>query len=429
MWNKTISIFLITFLVFTSSVLAQEEVPRDITDETVKNGGGSDLRSLIEEKTSELQKIHDERAKLEQEVAETKAEQRSLNRDIGSINYNIRQLDLSIKSNEIVLDKLELEIDQLQRDLIKTRDHVDVQKEALGKLFFELYQRDQEDFLIVFLRSSSLSQGVSEVQSILTFNNDLTVQISELRDFQEELVLQSASVRGKQSQRESERVNLNYRQGIASDQKTTKQQLLNQTKEEERQYQAKIAELDAEQAEISKVIDGIEEELRRTFDPTLLPVKRSGVLRYPVDRVVVTQKYGKTAFAAQAYRTGTHSGLDFGVGLGTPVYAALDGVVAAADNNDQGSLRWQKYQYGKYVVVDHPNSLSTLYAHLSRFVVSAGEEVKRGDLIGYSGNSGYSTGAHLHFGVYWTPSVQYKTVPPARGRVPVGITIDPEDYL
>ena len=101
----------------------------------------------------------------------------------------------------------------------------------------------------------------------------------------------------------------------------------------------------------------------------------------------------------------------------------------AVDNNDRGVSRWQKYQYGRYVLIKHDNNLSTLYAHLSRQVVARGATVKRGDLIGYSGNTGYSTGPHIHLTVYWAPSVQMKSVPPAAGLVPVGVTIDPNDYL
>lgn len=109
--------------------------------------------------------------------------------------------------------------------------------------------------------------------------------------------------------------------------------------------------------------------------------------------------------------------------------AAADGKVIAIGNNDKGTSRWARYQYGKYIVIEHENNLSTLYAHLSRIIVQKGEAVKRGDIIGYSGETGYSYGPHLHFTVYWTPSVQFKSIPPAAGLVPVGVTINPMDYL
>ena len=64
------------------------------------------------------------------------------------------------------------------------------------------------------------------------------------------------------------------------------------------------------------------------------------------------------------------------------------------------------YSYGKWILIKHENGLSTLYAHLSLIKVNAGETVNTGDIIGYSGNTGYSTGPHLHLTVYATQGVK-----------------------
>jgi murein DD-endopeptidase MepM/ murein hydrolase activator NlpD len=89
-------------------------------------------------------------------------------------------------------------------------------------------------------------------------------------------------------------------------------------------------------------------------------------------------------------RAALHTGLDFPAEVGTPVRAAAGGVVLAAD--------WHP-QYGQTLEIDHGNRLSTLYAHLSRTLVKPGDIVKRGQPIGQVGNTGRSTGAHLHFEV------------------------------
>ncbi len=90
-----------------------------------------------------------------------------------------------------------------------------------------------------------------------------------------------------------------------------------------------------------------------------------------------------------------HDGTDFGVGCGTPVHAAADGVVVTA---------YMSEGYGNQLVLNHGNvngdGLATSYSHLTSFSASPGEQVQRGDVIGYSGNTGYSTGCHLHFMVY-----------------------------
>jgi len=109
--------------------------------------------------------------------------------------------------------------------------------------------------------------------------------------------------------------------------------------------------------------------------------------------------------------------------------AVETGTVIAVDNNDRGTSRWLKYQYGKYVLIQHDNGLTSIYAHLSRQIVQKGERIMKGDTIGYSGDTGYSYGAHLHLTLYWTPSVSLKSIAPAAGLVPVGVTINPRDYL
>jgi murein DD-endopeptidase MepM/ murein hydrolase activator NlpD len=84
-----------------------------------------------------------------------------------------------------------------------------------------------------------------------------------------------------------------------------------------------------------------------------------------------------------------HTGLDIEAKIGTPVYAAGDGVVKFAGVRSNG--------YGTHIDVDHGYGFETKYAHLSRLNVKMGQKVKRGDLIGYTGNSGLSKGPHLHY--------------------------------
>ena len=86
-----------------------------------------------------------------------------------------------------------------------------------------------------------------------------------------------------------------------------------------------------------------------------------------------------------------HNGVDFGAPVGTPITASADGtVIVARPSGYNGG-------YGAYIVINHPNGTQTVYGHLSRVSVSQSEQVNQGDVIGYSGNSGRSTGAHLHF--------------------------------
>jgi murein DD-endopeptidase MepM/ murein hydrolase activator NlpD len=83
-----------------------------------------------------------------------------------------------------------------------------------------------------------------------------------------------------------------------------------------------------------------------------------------------------------------HSGIDMTAKKGTPIYAPADGVVEYAKS---------KGTYGKYLLVNHPFGFKTAYGHLSKFAVKTGDYISKGDLIGYVGNTGRSTGSHLHY--------------------------------
>ncbi len=105
----------------------------------------------------------------------------------------------------------------------------------------------------------------------------------------------------------------------------------------------------------------------------------TGVFSWPIDGVLyITQYYWRL-----------HRAIDIGVPEGTPVYAADSGFVVYAGWNDQG--------YGKLVIIDHRNGFMTYYAHLSVIKVKVGMSVRKGQVIGLSGNTGRSTGPHLHF--------------------------------
>lgn len=87
-----------------------------------------------------------------------------------------------------------------------------------------------------------------------------------------------------------------------------------------------------------------------------------------------------------------HRGMDFTAPRGTPIYATGNGEVVRADNNSSG--------YGKHIRIFHGHGFTTLYAHLSRYNVTKGQKVKRGDLIGFVGNTGRSEAPHLHYEVW-----------------------------
>lgn len=106
----------------------------------------------------------------------------------------------------------------------------------------------------------------------------------------------------------------------------------------------------------------------------------------PVEKYSISTPFGGYA---------GHKGADFAMPVGTPVYAAADGVVTRAYTKDSWGYSW-----GYHIKINHRKNCDTLYAHLSRVLVQEGQQVRQGDLIGYSGNTGNTTGPHLHFELY-----------------------------
>lgn len=107
----------------------------------------------------------------------------------------------------------------------------------------------------------------------------------------------------------------------------------------------------------------------------------------PIIYKKITSKFGYRTHPISG-RGKMHTGVDLAASIGTPVRAAASGIVVKACNYSG---------YGKYIKIKHSERYSSAYAHLSRVVVCSGQYVKQGQIIGYSGNSGYSTGAHLHY--------------------------------
>lgn len=134
--------------------------------------------------------------------------------------------------------------------------------------------------------------------------------------------------------------------------------------------------------EIEKMIKNKEKLLAST--PAIQPLSNRDLNRlssgfgYRIDPVYKTVKF--------------HPGLDFSAPQGTPIYATAEGTVQIAGNLGNG--------YGNHIVIQHGYSYSTLYGHMSRIKAKRGQRVKRGEVIGYVGSTGKSTGSHLHYEVF-----------------------------
>jgi murein DD-endopeptidase MepM/ murein hydrolase activator NlpD len=108
--------------------------------------------------------------------------------------------------------------------------------------------------------------------------------------------------------------------------------------------------------------------------------------RWPMSSFTITTYFGRRGVFQRF-----HTGIDLAAPTGTPIYAARAGQVDTAG--------WSRFGYGLHVILDHGGAQETLYGHMSRIAVRPGQWVARGELIGYVGSTGWSTGPHLHFEV------------------------------
>lgn len=383
-----------------------------------------DLKSSLDTKTQELLEITN-KINENQKILETvQGQSQTLQNEIKKVDSNIRQVDLSIRSSELTIDKLELEIDSLHGDILSAEEEVALKEEAVAQMLREFQKQDSETPFIIFLKNKSLTDSVFEMQSLADLSSGLIVEINSLKEAKNDLSGKIGEKNNKKENIAAEKENLKYRQLILSDTKNEKQSVLTQTKNQEKIYQQTLTELQKKQAEIASEIEVIDEELRLKIDSSALPSKRPGVLAWPTNGRL-TQDYGATAFAQYGYRGKWHNGIDFAASIGTPIYSAENGTVAAVGDSDKYCY---KGAYGKFIVVKHENNLTTLYAHLSLQKVKVGDIIERGELIGYSGKTGYSTGPHLHFSVFSSQTFKMDSSRTC-GLLPYGGDLNPLDYL
>ena len=133
--------------------------------------------------------------------------------------------------------------------------------------------------------------------------------------------------------------------------------------------------------------------MSNTASFAILPFRPNGSVsipsRVPLEGVRLTSDYGMRVHPVLGGRR-AHKGVDLSAPVGTPIHASADGVVSRAD--------WFS-SYGLYVSLEHGGNIETRYGHMSRLNVAAGQQVRKGDVIGYVGSTGRSTGPHLHYEV------------------------------
>jgi murein DD-endopeptidase MepM/ murein hydrolase activator NlpD len=289
----------------------------------------------------------------------------------------------------------------------------------------------------VMLRQDNLADFWNEVASLETVKLSISERVSALKSLSDTLSSKRSLSAEERALLQSLKEQYSDQQSVLAGNKASKEDLLKQTKNEEKSYQTLLEEKKHARDTLLAEVSSIESQIKFILDPNTIPSKGTAVFRWPLDKPYITQYFGYTKFALSgAYNGSAHNGVDMGTPTGTKIYAPLTGTVRNVGNTD---IVPGCYSWGKWVLIDHPNGLSSMFAHLSQPSVVPGQQVKTGDIIGYSGSTGYSTGPHLHYTVYVSDGVtvqqfnQYKSVTSCGAALSpfaaIEAYVNPMDYL
>lgn len=389
-----------------------------------------ELQSQIDTKKQLLEQLEQEEAKYNEELSKTQATKGTLSTELKKIKANLDNLNFKIRVTNTQIETLTLEISKLGLETRTTEQEIEFKKEIIAKNIRNLYEEDHNGTLIaMILRNNNLSDTMLDVENMINFGKGMEIALAELQVLKEDLKNQKQETEAKKKSMQTAQVNLSSQKKIVSVVQNEKTDLLNQTKNQEKNYQNLLSEIEKNRMDIELEITRLEEALKAEIDPSLLPEGRDGMLQQPV-KGRISQGYGVTPYSQSFYKQGyyksvVHNGIDWAASVGTTVYSAEDGEVIAVGNQDKYCYR---RGYGKYIVIKHNNNLTTLYAHLSLQLVSVGDTVKRGEPIGYVGSTGFSTGPHLHFTVYFSPSFRM-SASTSCGTTPIGAHVNPMSYI
>lgn len=390
------------------------------------------LSASANEKVDEYK---DKIAEYEEKIDAAQNKIDSLKGDIGEVKTYIEELDKQVAMYQEQIDayngqidahqaniddyeaqneELENKITELNDQIDKCNDEIDAKNEEIDAKYEELkelirtnYINGETSALEVLLMSDDFSDYLTKVQfvsSLADYENGLINGINDdidaindtkaqidadkesIRELQDEIDKKIAEIETLQDAVEENKAKVVANQDAIEQKVSENSNYLASLNNESAEYKAMIKEYEAEIARFDRQIEALLQSNGSSGSGTL--VNSSGL--------ICPLQYSGVYVSSPFYRNSDgsyHGALDLcvsGGSYGKSISAAESGTVITA------SYHWS---YGNYVVVDHGNGLSTLYAHCSSLAVGAGQSVSKGQTIAYVGSTGNSTGPHLHFEV------------------------------
>lgn len=384
MKRKVICIILIILILqyFCTFVFAENSLTNNITNELGNN--------TTNEETEKLEQQRDE---VENKINETNQQLEYVQEELSDTLLKVQEIEDKVISYQKEVDELGKQMEELQTSIDDATEKLQIASEdynaksdMLAQRLVAMYEAGDTSYLDVLLKSNSLTDFLSRyyaIEELAQYDSELIEQVkiekNNIEQTREKLEKEQAEIKIIKAKSEQTTVVLN-------NMKTLQQSYIDRLSEGEKTLQEKITAYKKEQEEIeAKIMEAtnmILPDIQYTGGEMLWPVAASGT--------VITSNFGIREHPIQGV-VKQHTGLDIGgAATGTPIVAALDGVVTHA-----GWLGG----YGNCVMISHGNGVVTLYGHGNKVLTQVGKQVKQGETIMELGSTGNSTGPHCHFEV------------------------------
>ena len=381
---KIFIILLITLFVFQYNLIVYADEITDLQNQQSNN------QKQIDEMEEKKEEVSQEKSNTETQIDELNKQISSYENEIGELEYKIDDLNTQIAETEE-------KINQKQEDY-------DKQKELLETRLIATYEAGETSFLDVLLCSNSLSELISNYYYISEITQNDAQLMEDIENEKKEIEQAKVNLENNKKELDNSKIQKEAKAVELQAAKSEKTKYVSQLSQEEQELQQQIDELTRDNQQILNDIRIAQEKYKKQLEE-LANKKPSGNNGGGSSTSGTSNKGGfirpvnsGTVTANGYYSTGEfHGAIDYGVNVGTPIYAAADGVVLTTKSLTTS--------YGTYVVIQHANGLQTWYAHGTpgSICVSPGQTVSQGQMIMKSGNSGNSQGPHLHFEVRRAP--------------------------
>lgn len=394
----------------------------------------AELKKKIDEQTKNIEALNKEIQAYSELKDKTTKEAQTLQALIKGLDRNAKVLELDISKTRSQINKADLEINKIDNDILTSEEKVVEFQKVIELSLRQIQFTESTGFIPALLSKRDLSETLVEINDRINLNGQVRAEVGALRNEKQLLTTTREDKEKKKTELSEFQSALADKKKVVEYNKQEKNKTLATTKNTEQNYQALLKEKQNAKKAFEKDLFEYESTLKYTLDPSSIPKSGSQPLSWPLENVRITQLFGKTVGASKLYVSGSHNGVDFGARIGTKVLAAAGGTVVGAGDTD---LTCPRASFGRWVLIKYPNGLATIYAHLSVISVVEGQQVTAGQVVGYSGNTGYSTGPHLHVSMYAANAVSVENRPSVScgGKIyrmpiaPVDAYLDPMLYF